>query len=35
VQTTFTDLKNLDPQGELKSAFENASSCKSVTSPQG
>jgi hypothetical protein len=34
VQTTFDDLKNLDPAGELKSAFENASSCKS-TSPQG
>jgi len=35
VQTTFTDLKNLDPQGELNSAFQNASSCKTVTSPQG
>ena len=26
VQTTFTDLKKLDPQGELESAFKNASS---------
>jgi ABC-type transporter Mla subunit MlaD len=34
VQTTFDDLKNLDPAGELKSAFENASSCKS-SSPKG
>jgi hypothetical protein len=35
VQTTFNQLKGLDPAGELKSAFENASSCKTVTSPQG
>ena len=35
VQTTFNELKSLDPAGELKSAFENASSCKNVTSPQG
>jgi hypothetical protein len=35
VQTTFDELKSLDPAGELKSAFENASSCKNVTSPQG
>jgi hypothetical protein len=34
VQTTFNDLKSLDPAGELKSAFENASSCKSA-SPGG
>jgi len=35
VQTTFTDLENLDPKGELESAFKNASSCKSLTSTQG
>jgi hypothetical protein len=35
VQTTFNNLKSLDPAGELKSAFENASSCKSLSSPQG
>ena len=35
VQTAFNDLKGLDPTGELKSAFENASSCKTLTSPQG
>ena len=35
VQTTFTDLENLDPKGELESAFKNASSCKSLTSQQG
>ena len=32
VQTTFDDLKKLDPKGELESAFKNASSCKSLTS---
>ena len=35
VQTTFNELKSLDPAGELKSAFENASSCKNLTSAQG
>ena len=35
VQTAFTDLENLDPGGELESAFKNASSCKSLTSSQG
>jgi hypothetical protein len=35
VQTTFNELKNLDPAGELKSAFENASSCNSLPSSQG
>jgi hypothetical protein len=35
VQTTFNDLKTLDPAGELKSAFESASSCKNLTSSQG
>jgi hypothetical protein len=35
VQTTFTDLENLDPKGELESAFKNASSCKSLTSTRG
>ena len=34
VQTAFTDLENLDPGGELESAFKNASSCKSLTSSQ-
>ncbi len=34
VQSTLNDLKSLDPAGELKSAFENASSCKSLTSPK-
>ena len=32
VQTTFTDLKKLDPKGELESAFNNASSCKTLKS---
>jgi hypothetical protein len=32
VQATFDDLKKLDPKGELESAFNNASSCKSLTS---
>lgn len=32
VQTTFNQLKTLDPAGELKSAFENASSCKTLSS---
>jgi len=32
VQSTLNDLKTVDPAGELKSAFENASSCKSLTS---
>jgi hypothetical protein len=31
VKTTFTDLKKLDPQGELESAFKNASSCKTLS----
>ena len=35
VQATFNELKQLDPAGELESAFENAGSCKTVTSPQG
>ena len=35
VQTAFSDLEQLDPQGELESAFKNASSCKSLTSQQG
>jgi hypothetical protein len=35
VQTTFDDLKKLDPKGELESAFNNASSCKSLTSEKG
>ena len=35
VQTTFDDLKQLDPQGELESAFNNASSCKTLTSQKG
>jgi len=35
VQSTFKDLENLDPKGELKSAFNNASSCKTLTSKQG
>jgi hypothetical protein len=35
VQTAFSDLENLDPKGELESAFKNASSCKSLTSSQG
>jgi hypothetical protein len=35
VQATFDDLKQLDPKGELESAFKNASSCKSLTSQQG
>jgi hypothetical protein len=35
VQATFDDLKKLDPQGELESAFNNASSCKSLTSQKG
>ena len=35
VQSTFSDLANLDPKGELESAFKNASSCKSLTSQQG
>jgi len=34
VQSTFTDLENLDPKGELESAFKNASSCKNLTSKQ-
>jgi hypothetical protein len=34
VQSTFNDLENLDPKGELESAFKNASSCKSLTSKQ-
>ena len=32
VQSTFNDLKNLDPKGELESAFQNSSSCQSLTS---
>ena len=32
VQTTFSDLKALDPKGELESAFNNASSCKTLKS---
>src|SRR5580765_1388076 len=32
VQTTFSDLKKLDPKGELESAFNNASSCKTLKS---
>jgi len=35
VQKAFSDLENLDPKGELESAFKNASSCKSLTSQQG
>jgi hypothetical protein len=35
VQTTFSDLAELEPKGELESAFNNASSCKSLTSQQG
>jgi hypothetical protein len=35
VQTTFDELKQLDPKGELESAFNNASSCKSLTSQKG
>jgi len=35
VQTTFTNLRKLDPQGELESAFKNASSCKTLTSSSG
>ena len=31
VQATFTNLKKLDPKGELESAFKNASSCKTLT----
>ena len=34
VQSTFNDLENLDPKGELESAFKNASSCQSLTSKQ-
>ena len=35
VQSTFSELEKLDPKGELESAFNNASSCKSLTSQQG
>jgi len=35
VQTTFTNLRRLDPQGERESAFKNASSCKTLTSSSG
>jgi hypothetical protein len=35
VQSTFKELEQLDPGGELESAFKNASSCKSLTSGQG
>jgi hypothetical protein len=35
VQTTFTNLRKLDPQGELESAFKNTSSCKTLTSSSG
>jgi hypothetical protein len=35
VQTTFSDLEKLDPEGELESAFKNASSCESLTSQRG
>jgi hypothetical protein len=35
VQATFDDLKQLDPKGELESAFNNASSCKTLTSQKG
>jgi len=35
VQTAFNELEQLDPGGELESAFKNASSCKSLTSQQG
>jgi HPt (histidine-containing phosphotransfer) domain-containing protein len=35
VQSTFSELENLDPKGELEDAFKNASSCKSLTSQQG
>lgn len=31
VSTTITSLQKLDPKGELKSAFKNASSCKTLT----
>jgi hypothetical protein len=34
VQTAFGELEKLDPGGELESAFQNASSCKSLTSQQ-
>ena len=35
VQSTFSELEKLDPKGELESAFNNASSCKSLTSEKG
>ena len=35
VQKAFSDLEELDPKGELESAFKNASSCKSLTSQSG
>jgi hypothetical protein len=35
VKTTFTDLQGLDAKGELKSAFENSSSCNSLTGAAG
>jgi hypothetical protein len=35
VQTAFGELEKLDPGGELESAFQDASSCKSLTSQQG
>jgi hypothetical protein len=30
VTSTITDLSNLNPQGELQDAFDEADSCKSV-----
>jgi hypothetical protein len=35
VQTAFGELEKLDPGGELESAFQDASSCNSLTSQQG
>jgi hypothetical protein len=32
VKTTVSDLQQLDPKGELKSAFDQAPACKSITS---
>jgi hypothetical protein len=31
VRSTYTQLQQVDPKGELKKAFQNASSCKSLT----
>ena len=35
VKTTVADLQGLDAKGELKSAFENSSTCNSLTGAAG